>query len=187
MFRRSVFRFSAGFAVLALGIIAGGCSGRPSESESVQKSLEVNNLAQLPLSKFSGTVTIDGQPPVIDRKHPLYVLAYDPKHPPKGRELPASATCDKNGHFDFSTYGTGDGVPTGSYIVLFAQPSVGSGEGDGLKNLYNDPDKNAKEERFQINLSSPTKTEWTFDLTIAGKDPVTTPGEHALMARKKRR
>ena len=68
---------------------------------------------------------------------------------------------------------------------LFAQPKTEGG--DGLKNLYNDPDKNAKEERFQINLTSPGKTDWTFDLAVAGKDPITTPGEHAVMADRGRK
>jgi len=101
--------------------------------------------------------------------------------------LPFATRCDKNGHFEFNTYGTGDGLPAGSYVVLFAQPKTEGG--DGLKNLYNDPDKNAQEERFQINLTSPGKTDWAFDLAVAGKDPITTPGVHAVMAdrgRKKR-
>ena len=92
--------------------------------------------------KFSGTVTVDGQPPAVDRRNPLFVIAYDPKNPPKGRQLPFTARCDKDGHFQFNTYSTGDGLPAGSYVVLFVQPKTEGG--DALKNLYNDPDKNAQ-------------------------------------------
>jgi hypothetical protein len=179
MFRRSAHDLSIGLTLLVL-LSAAGCSRVQSEHEALKKSLEVNGRSELAVVKFSGTVTVDNQPPAIDRRNPLLVFAYDPKNPPKGRQTPFSTRCDKNGHFEFNTYSTGDGLPAGSYVVLFAQPSTEGG--DGLKNLYNDPDKNAKEERFQINLTSPGKTDWAFDLAVAGKDPVTTPGEHAVMA-----
>jgi hypothetical protein len=188
MFRQSALRLLTGWASLILfGVSMQGCSHVQSENEALKKSLEVNNRTQETVVKFSGTVTIDSQTPAVDRRNPLLVFAYDPKNPPKGRQTPFSTRCDKNGHFEFNTYSTGDGLPAGSYVVLFAQPRTDGG--DGLKNLYNDPDKNAQEERFQINLTSPGKTDWAFDLAVAGKDPVTTPGEHAVMAdrgRKKR-
>jgi hypothetical protein len=169
-----------GFLILAfLSLLPAGCSRVQSESEALKKSFEVNGGSPANVVKFSGTVTIDNQTPAIDRLNPLYVFAYDPKHPPKGRQSPFNARCDKNGHFEFNTYGTGDGLPEGSYIVLFAQPKPG-GE-DGLKNLYNDPDKNAKEERFQINLSPPGRADWAFDLVVTGKDANTKPGEHTVL------
>jgi hypothetical protein len=170
-----------GFLFLAfLSVGLAGCSRVQSESEAVKKSLEVNGGTQANVVKFSGTVTIDNETPAIDRLNPLYVFAYDPKNPPKGRQSPFNARCDKHGHFEFNTYGTGDGLPAGSYVVLFAQPKS-NGE-DGLKNLYNDPDKNAKEERFQINLSPPGRADWAFDLSVAGKDANTKPGEHTVLA-----
>jgi hypothetical protein len=172
-----------GLALLvALGLSSGGCSRTQSENEALKKSLEVNGGSQSTVVKFSGTVTVDNQPPAIDPRNPLFVFAYDPKNPPKGRQLPLSTRCDKNGHFQFNTYGTGDGLPAGTYVVLFAQPKPEGG--DGLKNLYNDPDNNAKEERFQINLTPPGRTDWAFDLAVAGKDPNTAPGEHTVMANR---
>jgi len=185
MFRRYASHLPLGLGIPMLLMLCGGCSHVPSENEALQKSLEVNGGTQANVVKFAGTVTVDNQPPAVDRRNPLFVFAYDPKNPPKGRQLPFSTRCDKNGHFAFNTYGTGDGLPVGSYVVLFAQPKTEGG--DGLKNLYNDPDKNAKEERFQINLTSSGKTDWTFDLAVAGKDPVTTPGEHAVMAERGRK
>jgi len=178
--------FASGLALLILSSLSvSGCSRNQSASEALQKSLEINNMPQLTVVKCSGTVTIDGLPPVVDRLNPLLVMAYDPKHPPKGRQVPFTATCDKNGHFEFSTYGKGDGLPAGSYVALFAEPKMGSG--DGLKNLYNDPDKNANEERFQFNLTPQGKTDWTFDLAVAGKEPVTAPGPNAVRADRGRK
>jgi len=181
MLRRNGFCLPREWAFLCLAILgAGGCSRVPTESEALKKSLEVNGRSAQSVVKFSGTVTVDNQPPAIDRRNPLFVFAYDPKNPPKGRQQPFATRCDKNGHFEFNTYGSGDGLPAGSYIVLFAQPKAAGG--DGLNNLYNDPDKNGKEERFRIELSRPGKTDWAFDLAVAGKDPVTSPGEHAVTA-----
>jgi hypothetical protein len=180
MSRQSVLSLPAALAALALcSLSAAGCNHTPSEQEALKKSLEVNNRAQETVVPFSGTVTIDGQPPVADRRTPVFVVVYDPKNPPKGRQPPFTARCDKEGHFQFNTYGTGDGLPAGSYVVLFAQPKA---DGDALKNLYNDPDKNDKEERFRIELTPPGKTNWSFDLAVAGKEPNTTPGEHSVMA-----
>jgi hypothetical protein len=180
MSRQGAFSLSAGLVLAVLFSLGTmGCNGSQSESEAIKKALEVNNKSAETVVKFSGTVTVDGQPPAVDRRNPFFVIAYDPKNPPKGRQAPFTTRCDKEGHFQFNTYGTGDGLPAGSYVALFVQPKA---DGDALKNLYNDPDKNDKEERFQINLTPPGKTNWSFELTVAGKEPNTTPGEHAVMA-----
>jgi hypothetical protein len=180
MSRQGAFSLSAGLVLAVLfSFGTAGCNGPQSESEALKKALEVNNKSAETVVKFSGMVTVDGQPAAVDRRNPLLVIAYDPKNPPKGRQVPYSARCDKDGHFQFNTYSTGDGLPAGSYIALFVQPKI---DGDGLKNLYNDPDKNGKEERFQINLTPPGKSDWSFELVVAGKDAVTEPGEHAVMA-----
>jgi hypothetical protein len=187
MLSRSEFPLSVRLALLVLFMHTAGCNHVDSEKEALKKSLAVNGVSEQNVVLFSGAVTVDSQPLVIERGSPLFVMAYDVKNPPKGRQLPFTTICDKSGHFQFNTYGTGDGLPAGSYIVLFAQPKATGG--DGLKNLYNDPDLNAKDERFQINLSSPGKTDWAFDLAVAGKDPITTPGARAVKAspeRKKR-
>jgi hypothetical protein len=163
-----------------LSLISAGCSHTPSASDSLDEALKVNSQPRTSVAKFSGTVTVDGNPPAVDPRNLFYVFAYDPKHPPKGRHPPLSALCDKNGHFQFNTYGTGDGLPPGSYVMLFAHPKMVGG--DGLKNLYNDPDQNAKDDRFRVELTAPGKTDWKFDLVVEGKDPVTAPGPNAVMA-----
>jgi hypothetical protein len=167
-------------ASLVVGLAATGCNRPQSERERLEKSLEVNGRTEATVVKFAGTVTVDGQPPTGDRHFPLFVMAYDPKKPLKGRQLPFSTRCNKEGHFEFNTYGTGDGLPAGEYIVIFAWPKADGS--DGLKNLFNDPDKNAQDERFKLNLTSPGKTDYLYDLQVAGRDPVTSPGEHAVKA-----
>jgi hypothetical protein len=96
------------------------------------------------------------------------------------------AECNPQGEFTFNTYGNGDGVKAGQYVVAIAELPVESREGadsrglDELKNHYNDPDKNAERPEFVIDHKSPGKTDYQFDLKIAGEDPVTSPAPRAV-------
>jgi hypothetical protein len=47
-------------------------------------------------------------------------------------------------------------------------------------NLYNDPDKNAENSQFKIDIEQPGKTDWNFALDVQGKQPIGTPGPHAV-------
>jgi hypothetical protein len=91
-----------------------------------------------------------------------------------------------NGKFEFTTYIKGDGVAPGSYIVCFVELQKPSLNADGwlgpdrLKNLYNDPEKNKDNSEFVVEVPSPGKTDWNFNLQIAGKDPVSNPGPNAI-------
>jgi hypothetical protein len=99
--------------------------------------------------------------------------------------------CDPEGKFSFRTYLAGDGVVAGKYVVTFValHPPAKSGRGlmgdtlfsppDEFKNLYNDPDQNAKEKQFSLNLQPPGKDDYEFDLAVAGQPPVETPGPYA--------
>jgi hypothetical protein len=60
--------------------------------------------------------------------------------------------------------------------------SDGFGPPDDLKNLYNDPEKNAQIPEFNLDVEAPGKADYVFRLTIEGKQPVTTPGAHAFTA-----
>jgi hypothetical protein len=51
---------------------------------------------------------------------------------------------------------------------------------DDLKNLYNDPDKNANEETYKLDLKLPGQDGYQVDLAVAGKDAVKTPGPNAV-------
>jgi hypothetical protein len=57
---------------------------------------------------------------------------------------------------------------------------MGLGQPDGLSNLYDDPDQNSQNKDLVVELTAPGKTNFLFNLETAGKDPVTTPGPHAV-------
>jgi hypothetical protein len=76
-------------------------------------------------------------------------------------------------------------VPEPFTLVMLWDPKkpggrLGNFDGpDLLNNLYNDPDKNAADPEFQITVSEPGKSDYHFNLGIAGK-PSGTPGPHAV-------
>ncbi len=141
------------------------------------------HLEKADLGKFAGKVTIDGSPPKTARGKVLLVILYDPAHPDKNKP-PIQAACKPDGSFSFFTYSANDGVAIGKYVVLFAQLMASRGRGlvqpDGLKNLYDDPDKNSEDKDFVVTVTQSGKTDYNFNLEIAGKDPVTSPGPHAI-------
>ncbi len=83
----------------------------------------------------------------------------------------------------FSSYGIGDGVPPATYVVVFAVLTDKKKHGyvgpDELKNLYNDPEKNEKIPEFKIDHKAPGKTDYDFNLKVAGNENPT-PGPKAL-------
>ena len=168
--------------LVLLPLFAAGCS--ESADQAIARRRKEYNLPTPKLVPFSGKVTIDGQPPEIELGHPLWVFLYDPKNPPAPGKEPYTA-CNKDGSFSF-----GDGVAPGSYVVLFAELrhalSAGFRGSDRLKNLYNDPDKNGNQEGFKVDLSSSGKTDCTFNLEVAGKEPVETPGPHSIVGSGKK-
>ena len=52
---------------------------------------------------------------------------------------------------------------------------------DKLKNLYNDPDVNSNKPEFLISHQSPGKTDYTFNLSVAGETPPAAPGPKAFV------
>ena len=44
---------------------------------------------------------------------------------------------------------------------------------------YNDPDKNAGKPEFHVELTPPGKTDYAFNLKVAGEQPVDQPGPKA--------
>ena len=112
--------------------------------------------------------------------------------------------CDADGHFAFGTYDLkhkNDGVVAGKYVVTFVQlhkfipksakakapPKTPGRDGyekyslpDDLKNLYSDPDHNAKSPDFLLDLQPPASDDYRFDLIVAGKNPLPKPAPHAV-------
>jgi hypothetical protein len=165
------------------------------EQEAVEQYYKNNpgEQPQAPLAKVAGRVSIDGQPPAADLR--LFVVLSDPGHLDKQGETPrVFARCDPQGNFAFTTYSTGDGVPYGKYVASFVElhrmkgtrrgrmprPQLIFVEPDELKNLYNDPEKNKNDPTFVLDVQPPGRTNYEFDLSVAGKDPVAKPGPHAV-------
>jgi hypothetical protein len=186
--RQTVFaRFSLpGALVLALTIA--GCTRQQSADQALAKAYEATGGSRQEVARFAGTVTVDQQAPTTSGPSQTLVILYDPRHPDSSKKSPLYAACDESGHFEFTTYGKGDGVPPGTYIVLFAQlrmntwGQMGYSAPDELKNEYNDPDKNEKDPEFKVEVAPPGKTDYHFDLKMVGKDPVASPGPHAITA-----
>jgi hypothetical protein len=69
--------------------------------------------------------------------------------------------------------------------MLFAQlshnPRMSFFGPDGLNNLYNDPDVNSKKPEFLIDHQAPGKTDYTFNLSVAGETPPAAPGPKAFV------
>jgi hypothetical protein len=198
----NMMRFSTRGRLAALLLAAGafgGCSRTPTAQELAEKAYADNpRYKRVQTAKFSGHVTIDGQPPAKEASlsvllnDPTHLDAYSNKHPPELR-----IGCDENGRFAFTTLFKEDGVPVGKYVVTFlclhptrpplktrfisnrrTRPRFQVGT-DDLHNLYNDPEKNAEIPEFNLDLQPPGKDDYEFDLTVAGRDEGT-PGPHAI-------
>jgi hypothetical protein len=170
-------------AVVAILCLAPmGCNKTQSTQGALDAQLSTLNMKREPLGKVAGTVTIDGQPPTFVRGKAMLVMLYNQKDPEKNKH-PLYTAVKKNGKFSFFTYVPDDGVPLGSYTVLFAELSASRAKGliqpDGLKNLYDDPDKNSQNKEFQVTVTQPGRTDYEFNLQVAGKDAAA-PGEHAI-------
>jgi hypothetical protein len=178
-------------ALAGLALLLAGC-GPPTAEQGLKQAFKDNPKVQaVEIAPFEGTVTVDGKPVVMPRTQLLVVLN-DPKHPLEAGQKPKLITgCDANGHFAFTTYTAHDGVQVGSYVVTFVhlhnlgspigrKRNSGFGPPDELKNLYNDPDKNAEIPEFKVEIKKPGITDAHFNLVLEGKEPVATPGPHAL-------
>jgi hypothetical protein len=166
-----------------------GCGGQQSEKQTREEFYKNNPeiaSARQDLAKFSGRVSVDGHPP--DEGVALFLVLNDPDHPEK--KISLRTKCDQDGSFAFKTYESGDGVPLGKYVVAFAglHPSASRGRSftrrfvgpDALSNLYNDPDMNKGNPDFIVNVQPPGRTDYEFNLTVTGKQPVATPGKNAV-------
>ena len=155
--------------VLSLAATVAGCGqGQTAQNGADEYFKNTPGIKKASVAKFSGRVSVDGQPPTAEGR--LFVVLNDPEHlsdPQKA--TPIFAKCDQEGRFEFTSYQGGDGVPIGKYVVTFAQLHLqasqpkGRGFGgrgsqftqqyvgpDALKNLYNDPEKNKGEDTFLI-------------------------------------
>jgi hypothetical protein len=191
-------------ACLLATAVLGGCGdNKPHQFQSVEEAMEAQyrqypQFHKVVAAKFAGRVTVDGKPPSANST--LFVILNDPNHPEEtahGKGPKIHAICDHKGNFAFGTHEPQDGAAVGKYVVTFvalhAHPGGVGGrlrggperywQPDELKNLYNDPDRNAKEPKFNVTVEPPGKGDYLFDLTVKGKPRVKTPGPNAVIGK----
>jgi hypothetical protein len=178
-------------ALIVIALCFEGC-GPPSAERALTRAFQENPAAErVEIVKFEGTVQVDGQAPNKPNTK-LFIILNDPQHPQDPKKLPKLiGGCDEEGNFFFSTNGAHDGVEAGNYVVTFVQLHHPKGlfghrasslydAPDELKNLYSDPEKNAPNPEFNVEIKKPGRTDWHFSLAVAGRDPVIAPGPHAI-------
>ena len=104
-----------GVRLVFFALIAAGCGGESADQAVAQRQKELN-LPKKELVSFSGTVTIDGQPPEIPDGHALLVALSGPNDPPPDKQPPRYVIVQKDGKFEFKE----GGVSPGSYVVAIA-------------------------------------------------------------------
>jgi hypothetical protein len=164
-------RLLAAFVLL----LVAGCSGSKSADQALDKSLAAAGLQRTSVCPLAGKLTVDGLPPTVEQGEKIIVMLNDPAKPDAPPNSGAYATVGQDGEFSFRTYAAADGVNPGTYIVTFAKLKVKKKKGlvgpDGFQNLYNDAGRNQKENPdFKINHQAPGKTDYAFDLKIAGRE-----------------
>jgi hypothetical protein len=162
-----------------------GCGGGLTPSQKVDQELTAIGKMKMRVFPFAGKVLVDGLPPQSDGadRRIIVVLFNRAK-----ADLPVTrrpqAVCNPQGEFAFTTYVPKDGVEAGDYVVTIAQLSKEKGRSylgpDGYQNLYNDPDANEKDAEFAVKHADPGKTNYVFDLKMAGREPVSKPGPQAV-------
>jgi hypothetical protein len=182
-FAMLVFRRTVTLAVSAsvLAITAIGCSHVATSEERLDAELKRSGMQRGELYPFAGQVSVDGQPLAAKSSHhALIVIAYDSSKPELSAKARPFVTVKPDGTFEFPD----GGLPPGSYVLTFAALQHNKKKGwhgpDQLKNLYNDPDVNAKKTEFKIEHHSPGRTDYLFDLPLAGQEAVAAPGPKAI-------
>jgi hypothetical protein len=168
----------------AMQMAAVGCTGRQSTEQRLQKALEQAGEKKEIVFPLSGRVLVDGEPAAFDPRSPVIVILIDREKSAEPASSHRFDECDPEGQFFFSTYARDDGIKPGRYVVAIAK-FLGTGPReytgpDQFHNRYNDPDKNAQEAMFQIEHNAPGKRDYEFHLTVAGAQPVDTPGPYAI-------
>ncbi len=171
-------RILAVAAALGLGAVV-GCTNTPSSAQRLEEAYKSSGIKRTTVYPLSGRVSIDNAAPTFKkRRMGLIVMAYNASNP----DVPATGSytpVKADGTFEF----VDGGLPPGKYVLLFAALHYDKKKGligpDELKNLYNDPDVNAKKEEFVINLDSAGKTDCQINLSVAGEAPKS-PGPKAL-------
>lgn len=174
------FKRRLAVAVALLFILSFGCGGRPSTAERLEIAYKNSGMEPATAYPLGGTVTVDNELPTAKPETArLVAIAYDAAKPDFKAKDNAQTFVKPDGSFEFPP------LPPGKYVMLFARvghnPRRGFFGEDGLKNLYNDPDVNAKKSEFLIDHQAPGRTDYTFNLAVAGETPPAAAGPKAFV------
>jgi hypothetical protein len=169
-----------GIAATLVLILSFGCEGRRSAAQRIERASKSAGMDLAAIYPLGGKLTVDNEPPAAkSRTVRLVAVAYDAAKPDAKAKSNAIAFVEPDGSFELPA------LPPGKYVMLFAQlghnPRMGFFGTDGLKNLYNDPEVNSKKPEFLIDHQAPGKTDYTFNLSVAGETPPAAPGPKAFV------
>jgi hypothetical protein len=175
-----------GVAAALVLMLCLGCEGRQSTAQRVEKAYKSAGMEPVAVYPLGGRITVDSGPPVAKSETSGFVaIAYDAAKPEAPARSNPRAFVKSDGSFELPP------LPPGKYVMLFAQLGHNSRLGffgrDGLENLYNDPDVNSKKPDFVIDHRPPGKTDYTFNLSVAGETPPAAPGPKAFVGAGPRR
>jgi hypothetical protein len=182
--RPACFRRHLAIAMAGVCVVGLGCGGRQSTAERLEQAYQDSGLKRVATYPLAGIVTVDNEPPVAKSQRSAFVVvAYDTATPDTAAGANAFVFVRPDGSFEFP------GLPTGKYVMLFADleytPKRRFYGADALHNLYNDPEINAKKPQFVVDHQAPGKTDYAFNLSVAGEAPPAAPGPKALVGSKR--
>jgi hypothetical protein len=168
-----------GLASACLG--TAGCDRRQSAAERLEQAYESSGLKRVAVYPLAGKVSLDREAPALEPASAILIVAYDASIPEAPAKRNAFVEIKRDGSFEFP----GGGLPPGKYVMLFAALEGNLKRGyqgpDRLKNLYNDPDVNANRPEFVIEHQAPGKTDYAFNLPLAGETPRADVGAKAFV------
>ena len=183
--RQTCFRKLFGIALALVCVVAVGCDARPSTAERLANAYKESGINPVPLYPLAGKVTVDNAAPASKSpRTSLLVVAYDTSRPDSLAADDTIVQAKPDGSFEFS-----GGLSPSKYVMLFAElqyrPPRSFHGADGLNNLYNDPDVNAQKSQFVVDHQAPGKTDYEFNLAVAGETPPRPLGRRPLSRRKR--
>jgi hypothetical protein len=173
-------RHTMAWGVAATLMLSIGCEGGQSASQRLAKAYKSAGMDRVTVYPLGGKVTVDSQPPVSKSDTSRIVaIAYDAAKSDAKATSNARAFVKPDGSFELPP------LPRGKYVMLFAQlgynPRLGFLGSDGLENLYNDPVVNSQKPDFVIDHQAPGKTDYAFNLSVAGETPPVAAGPKAFV------
>jgi hypothetical protein len=171
-------------SIALLCIVAAGCSSRSADAR-IDAALAQTGSSRELVFPLSGKITVDGLTYAPAKKsRRLVVKLYGRADSEQSAEPAAITECKADGSFAFETLREGDGVKPGDYVITFAdlifRRKDGYREPDGFNNLYSDPRRNVAHPEFKIYHRAPGRTDYEFDLQVAGEIPIDPPAKGSL-------